>query len=80
MTRNAWDEQHNFINMVPGLIPRNFIFEGINLAKKMIWWLPKIVVDQNGWFIMENPIKMDDFRGTPFFRKQPYTFHLDGLV
>ena len=27
------------------------------------WWFPKIGVPQNGWFITENPIKMDDFGG-----------------
>ena len=30
-----------------------------------IWVFPKIGVPKHGWFIMENPIKMDDLGGKP---------------
>ena len=30
------------------------------MFKDSIWVFPKIRVPQNGWFIMGNPIKMDD--------------------
>ena len=37
-----------------------------------IWVFPKIGVPQNGWFIIENPIKMDDFGGkNPLFSETP---------
>ena len=36
-----------------------------------IWVFPKIWVPQNGWFIMENPIKWM-ICGYPYFRKHPF--------
>ena len=32
-----------------------------------LWMFPKIGVPKNGWFIVENPIKMDDLGGTTIF-------------
>ena len=40
-----------------------------------MWVFPKIVVPQNGWFILENLIKMDDL-GVPLFSETAmWTFH-----
>ena len=38
-----------------------------------IWIFPQIVVPQNGWLIMKNPIKMDDL-GVPLFLETPIYF------
>ena len=48
--------------------PKNLSLEDEQTGKK--WVFPKIGVPQNGLFIMENPIKMDDLE-VPLFLETP---------
>ena len=38
-----------------------------------MWVFPKIAIPQNGWFLMENPIKMDDL-GVPIIFGNTHVF------
>ena len=49
----------------PWCFQKNNIFQ--------IWVFPKIGIPQNGWFIMENPIKMDDLEVPPFSETPIYS-------
>ena len=44
------------------------------------WVFPKILVPQNGWFIMENPMNKWMIWGYPYFWKHPHYFPINKLV
>ena len=47
------------------LVGESLIFRKERFPRE-VWVFPKMGVPQNGWFIMENPIKMDGL-GVPLF-------------
>ena len=56
------------------LLFQHFFGQKQDRSLRSIWVFPKILVPQNGWFIMEKPIKM--IWGYPYFWKHPNIFEV----
>ena len=62
--RNQWP------SVMICLLRKVIIYTNTGRSNVIIWMFPKIGVPQNGLFIMENPIKMDDL-GVALFLETP---------
>ena len=67
---NTTKKMDLIIKFMSGKAAQELDFHGTDILV-----FPIIGVPQNGWFIMENPIKMADLgRKKHYFQKHPYTY------
>ncbi len=80
--KKQWVPGHMICEFIALVSPSWSSYPGmINRVKhfRHIWVFPKTAVPQNGWFIMENPIKMDDL-GVPYFLETPILYMWNGSM
>ena len=78
-------DRSKWIDMGPAPINGRKYLGKLGLFHSSKWVFPKIRVPQNGWFVMENPIKTDNLGGktTPIFGSTPkwsYYITPDSLI
>ena len=75
---NGWLFHHQLYYHVCRNVPRKKNKQNTTIHKR--WVFPKIGVPQNGWFIMEHPIEMDDLGVPLFLETSRWMIHFQGSL
>ena len=69
-----WWEWSVVFGVCRGWMSKNMSRVGFKIILFLKWMFPKIMVPQNGWFIRENPIKMDDLGVSLFLETSKWIY------